>query len=78
MSDAEILAQMEDQFADVEDPEVEDVSTWSAVRLVSVLKELDTELGTAGQLMRPDNQDARDLHSLRAAIIIEMKNRRLL
>jgi hypothetical protein len=71
---------LEDLFAqlDIEEPEVEDLTKRQSLDLATELKELDHQLGEMGELhsKAPSTQEARDLHSRRGAIVIELKKRR--
>lgn len=77
--DDELFKRFEAQLDTDIPTDVVDVTTIPDVDLVNRLHELDAELDKSGELMalNPRTQEARDLHSLRAAVLVEMKRRGL-
>lgn len=76
--DDDILKQLAAQLGTLEEPEdVEDVTKIPDPELGVRVQEIDAQLVEAGQLLQPTTQEARDLHSLRGALLIEMSKRGL-
>ena len=74
----EDIANFESQF-DSFHVEVEvDVSTLTDVQLMDRLQEIDDALALRGELLKPLTQEGRDLHSLRAAVVVHHHLRGLL
>jgi len=74
---------MDDPFDDIiagldfEEPkDVIDVSQMSTVDLLTMFYELNLELFGRGEGLRPHSQEARDKHSLRNAIQVELALRK--
>jgi len=73
---------MDDPFYDIvsnleiEEPEdLIDVSKLSIQELLSKFDDINNQLFKMGQALKPTNQEARDLHSLRSAIYVEIQKR---
>jgi hypothetical protein len=74
----DVLAYLEAQLSDVEIPtDVENVKEVSSPDLGEQLAALDRQLSQMGELLHPRTQEGRDLHSKRAALLVEMRNRGL-
>lgn len=56
--------------------DVVDVTTLSISELVSKFDEINESLFDLGQALRPTTKEARDLHSLRSAIYVEIQKRK--
>jgi hypothetical protein len=74
----DIFAQMAGQLADISVPDEQKVTDMATLQLADRLSEIDHELVDRKELLNPTTQEARDLHSLRGAIIVEMKKRGVL
>jgi|694.fasta_scaffold118549_5 hypothetical protein len=67
----EIVNQLE-----IEEPhDLIDVSKLSIQDLLSQFDDINNRLFEMGQALKPSNQEARDLHSLRSAIYVEIQKR---
>jgi len=73
---------MDDPFYDIvssleiQEPEdLIDVSKLSVQELLSQFDDINNKLFEMGQALKPSNQEARDLHSLRSAIYVEIQKR---
>ena len=71
--DDPLFKQLEDIFVD--ESEIEDFSRYDDMRLLERFEEVTKEIKTEHQLLRPRDQNARDLHSLRYALQLELKRR---
>ena len=75
---------MDDPFFDIvgdlsfdQNPDdVIDVSKLDILTLTSMLDDLNEKLFEMGQALRPATQEARDMHSLRNAVQVELASRR--
>lgn len=76
MTDDEALAGLFSQLNDI-NPEVEDLSKLTTPELAERRDALDRRLSELDQLLElnPHSQEARDLHSERGAVIIELRKR---
>jgi hypothetical protein len=63
------------QLEDIEIEGVDDATKYDDVTLLTKFNELTEDLKTMGQALHPKTQTARDLHSWRAAILIELHKR---
>lgn len=75
MNENDLFAAFEAQCADIEVNDVEDVSKLSDFELLDRYAKIDEELKAMDQLHHPRSQEARELHSVRAAIRIEQLKR---
>ena len=73
---------MDDPFFDIvhsleiDEPEdLVDVTKLSVQELLSKFDDINEELFEIGQALKPTTQQARDLHSLRSAIYVEIQKR---
>ena len=73
----DVLAGLEAQLADIKVGEVEDVSKIPSLQLAMLVHECDQALTAMGQLLHgnPTTEEAREIHSRRAALLIEMAKR---
>lgn len=71
----ELFAAFEAQFEDVTVEGVEDISKLSDFELLDRYAKIDEQLKAMDQLHHPRSQEARELHSVRAAIRIEQLKR---
>lgn len=71
-----MFAALEAQLATVEE---KDLTAMDSFALHAELRRLDGELAALGEILRPNpSPAARELHSRRGAIIVILKNRRVL
>ena len=76
MSDEkDLFAQLEDCFAGVNEEEIISVQSRSLWELRDRLIEIEGELTRMGQLLWQHSQQARDLHSERVAIKVDLQRR---
>ena len=73
---------MDDPFFDIvhsleidEPKDLVDVTKLSIQELLSQFDNINEQLFEMGQALKPTNQEARDLHSLRSAIYVEIQKR---
>lgn len=79
MTDEEALfAQLEDVFAKVDAEDVTDLSTMSTQALLERFAECDEWIKSNHQVLRPKNQEGRDIHSERNAIQVVLHDRGVL
>lgn len=71
-----ILRDLEASLGEIAEPDVPDVTQMSDLELSTYLNDARDKLQELGQMMRPTTQEARDLHSQRAAALVELQNRR--
>lgn len=74
-SEDELFAQLEDEMSEMDLSDVVDVQTLSMVELLDLHHKLENDLFDMRQAIHPSNQDARDKHSLRNAIKVEIARR---
>lgn len=75
MSDEDLFAQLEDVFAAVDAAPPIDYTTWETFDLLDELEEVTQDIKNLRQILHPRTEEARDLHSRRAALVIELSNR---
>lgn len=75
MTDDDLFAFLEEGMGEVDTSDVIDVSTLSTLELFNMFAELNTELFECKEAIRPKSQWARDAHSLRNAIQVELQRR---
>lgn len=74
--DEDVLAALEASLGDVPEPtDVENVQEIPLLELQDRLSKIDSTLSTMGELRWPRTQQARDLHSTRAALLVELSRR---
>ena len=63
---------------EIENPHlIQDVTTLDTEEIMTQIFEIEQELFGMGQALHPSNQKSRDLHSMRNALQIELRKRRL-
>lgn len=75
MTSDEIFNDLASQL-NFDEPEVEDFSKLSIYELNEKFIEIDGELQELGQSLNPTTEEARELHSRRAAIVVAMHEKR--
>lgn len=70
-----ILADLESQFEDIEEPWAESVRDFSDLELSGRFNEVRSRLIELNEMQDPRTEEGRELHSLRAAYLIEMARR---
>jgi hypothetical protein len=78
MNEEDLFKSLELQMADFEFTDAEDFSKMSNRDLILRLEEIDGELYQLGELMHPKTQAGRDWHSMRAAVVVALHQRRLM
>jgi len=73
--DDDLFTQLEDCFATVDAEGVRSVKDMSEWELRDRLIEIEGELASIGQLLWQHSQHARDLHSERVAVKVDLKRR---
>lgn len=66
---------LEAQLADIAEPTVVDVTTLNVAELVTRLEETRQNLFKLGEMLDPKTDQGRELHSTRAALLIELRKR---
>lgn len=78
MSDNDIFAGLEGIFDEVDEEEVTNVTEMSNSELLNMVEDITHELmHVLGEGRFPRSQEARDLHSLRNACQVELRNRKI-
>ena len=72
------FSDMEKQLADIQMPDVTSVSVLDDAMLLKRYRDLTEELKDRKEALRPTTQVGRDLHSQRAAMLVELKRRRIM
>lgn len=67
---------LEKEF-DPDETGIQDVSKINTILLLSMFNDIERKLRDLKELLHPHSQEARDLHSMRAALLVEMKARGL-
>lgn len=75
VDDNDVFAGLEGLFDDVDESDIINVKTMTINQLLDAIVDLTEELLNASQGLRPNNQEARDAHSLRNACQIELRSR---
>lgn len=75
MSEDELFGQLEGLFDGVEEETI-DYTSWKTNDLLIELARLDLELMELEELLYVQSKEARELHSTRTAIIVELKSRK--
>lgn len=76
--DDDVLAAMEAQLDDLEVPEdIENVQKIPSPELTMRVQHIDSKLSSMGELRQPRTQEGRDLHSTRAALLVELARRNM-
>jgi hypothetical protein len=71
-----VLRDLEASLGELEQPDVLDLSKLPQHRLSEVFNDTRDELNKRGEMMEATTPQGRELHSLRAACLVEMARRR--
>jgi hypothetical protein len=77
VSDDDILAALEADFGEIEEPEVHPVTEWTPLELMDSLESTEEALRAMGELLSVRTAEGRRLHSERGAIVVELRRRKL-
>lgn len=72
---ADLMARLEAEFTDIDTSDVEDVTKLEGGALLRQFALVERQLRDIGEMMQPHSEDGRELHSRRAAYLIEMRRR---
>lgn len=76
MNDDDVLAGLAAQLDDIEVPDdVVDYTLMSVYDLVALRAQVHDRLYAIGGMLQPNTQEARDLHSTRTAVLLELRRR---
>lgn len=73
-----LFGQLEDGFQKILDEGVDNLQSWSTGQLLKELADITNKITDARQVLYPRTQEARDMHSRRNAIQVELRRRDVL
>lgn len=78
MSDDFDWSAYEEQMSDIVDVDVDNVTELGNEELLTRFHKATEDLRALGQMLRPTTSEGRDLHSMRAALRVELAKRKMM